>query len=67
MTMKYRQRGYRDSDRPTERRPEPMPQLSPEERVQQRSLRHAVSREANEVGFGLSQALKVITGILWLI
>lgn len=49
MTMKYRQRGYRDSDRNDERRPEPPPQLTPEERVQQRSLRHAVSREANEV------------------
>lgn len=49
MTMKYRQRGYRDADRSQERRPEPVPQLTPEERFQQRSLRHAVSREANEV------------------
>ncbi len=49
MTMKYRQRGYREADRSEERRPVPVPQLTPEERVQQRSLRHAVSREANEV------------------
>ena len=49
MTMKYRQRGYRDSERDEERRPKPPPQLTPEEKAQQRSLRHAVSREANEV------------------
>lgn len=49
MPMKYRQRGYREADRNEERRPEPVPQLTPEERAQQRSLRHAVSREANDV------------------
>jgi len=49
MSMKYRQRGYRDSERESEQRPKPPPQLTPEERAQQRALRHAVAREANEV------------------
>lgn len=50
MAMKYRQRGYKDSDREADRAPRPKPQqLTPEERAQQRSLRHAVQREAAEV------------------
>lgn len=50
MATKYRQRGYRESEREAERAPRPKPpQLSPEERAQQRSLRHAVQREATEV------------------
>ncbi len=47
--MKYRQRGYKDSERDDERRPKPPPQLTPEEKAQQRALRHAISREAQEV------------------
>jgi hypothetical protein len=51
MSMKYRQRGYKDSERDSDRSPRPQPkqQLTPEERAQQRSLRHAVNREATEV------------------
>ena len=50
MAQKYRQRGYRESEREEERRPKAQtPPLSPEEKAQQRSLRHAISREANEV------------------
>lgn len=51
MERKYGQKGYQESsreDRDRKRTPPP-PQLTPEERAQQRSLRHAVSREANEV------------------
>lgn len=50
MPMKYRQRGYKDSERERDqdRRPKETP-LTPEERAQQRALRHAVAREANEV------------------
>lgn len=49
--MKYRQHGYRDSERSDRERPKtprPVP-LTPEERAQQRALKHAVAREANEV------------------
>lgn len=49
MSIKYRQRGYKESERESEARPKAPPPLSPEERAQQRSLRHAVAREANEV------------------
>jgi len=50
MSMKYRQHGYRDSERDDERRrKEPANKITPEERAQQRALRHAVAREANEV------------------
>lgn len=53
MDRKYGHKGYQDSsrdDRARERKRTPPPTpLTPEERAQQRSLRHAVSREANEV------------------
>ena len=52
MERKYRQRGYMDDDRPEERsRPKspPTQQLTPEERIQRKSLRHAIDREAREV------------------
>ncbi len=52
MAMKYRQRGYRESERRDERdrdqRPRAQP-LSPEQRAQVRALRHATDREAAEV------------------
>jgi hypothetical protein len=53
MDRKYGHKGYQDSsrddrDRDRKSRP-PVTPLTPEERAQQRSLRHAVSREANEV------------------
>src|SRR5262245_33391895 len=50
MAMKYRQRGYRESEREDrDRKPPPAKPLTPEERAQQRALKHAVAREANEV------------------
>jgi hypothetical protein len=51
MAMKYRQRGYRDSERENRpsRKPPPSKPPTPEERAQQRSLRHAIDRESNEV------------------
>jgi hypothetical protein len=53
MSRKYRQPGYQDSDRDDSRgehRPAPArDELTPEERIQRRSLRHATAREANEV------------------
>ena len=52
MAMKYRQQGYQDSefgDRNEKRKPHRSQQLTPEERAQRRSLRHATDREANEV------------------
>lgn len=51
MDRKYNHKGYQDSsrdDRDRKRTP-PAAALTPEERAQQRSLRHAVAREANEV------------------
>ena len=51
MDRKYRQQGYQDSsrsDRERKRTP-PITPLTPEERAQQRALRHAVQREASEV------------------
>jgi len=53
MDRKYGHKGYQDSsrddrDRNRDRKP-PVTPLTPEERAQQRSLRHAVQREANEV------------------
>lgn len=52
MSRKYRQPGYQDSDREEpsrEHRPAPARELTREERIQRRSLRHATAREANEV------------------
>jgi len=56
MSRKYRQQGYMESDRGDDRngRREPPSQgpnqgLTREERIQRRSLRHAIDREANEV------------------
>jgi DNA-directed RNA polymerase subunit RPC12/RpoP len=53
MERKYGHKGYQESsrddrDRPRKQGPPPRP-LTPEEKAQQRSLRHAVQREANEV------------------
>ena len=54
MDRKYGHKGYQDSsrddrDRGRDRKQAPVTPLTPEERAQQRSLRHAVQREANEV------------------
>jgi len=52
MDRKYGHKGYQDSsrdDRDRDRARKPVTPLTPEERAQQRSLRHAVQREANEV------------------
>lgn len=53
MSRKYRQRGYQESDRDDrDRRPKPTTRkkpLTPEEKAQRRGLRHATTREANEV------------------
>lgn len=51
MAMKYRQRGYRDSEHENResRKPPPSKPLTPEERAQKRSLRHATARETSEV------------------
>lgn len=52
MSRKYRQPGYMDSDRDQERqrwKPQPKKPLTPEERAQLRSLRHATERQAAEV------------------
>jgi hypothetical protein len=52
MPRKYRQQGYQDSDtreRESRSGPPPKPGLTREERIQRRSLRHAIDREAKEV------------------
>jgi hypothetical protein len=53
MSRKYRQQGYQDSDRDKERRRDKAPprqsNLTKEERIQRRSLRHAIDRDANAV------------------
>ncbi len=53
MSQKYRQHGYKDNeweDRERQKGPPPAAKaLTPEQRAQQRSLRHALNREANEV------------------
>jgi len=53
MERKYRQRGYQDDDRRDDRssrtQAPPQKQLTPEERIQRKSLRHAIDREAREV------------------
>ena len=51
MNRKYRHQGYRDSEReerPRDKAP-PRKELTKEERIQRRSMRHAIDREANEV------------------
>jgi hypothetical protein len=52
MSRKYHHRGYRDSERDEERvqsKRAPRKELTPEERIQMRSLRHAIDRNAREV------------------
>jgi len=51
MSRKYRHQGYRDSEREERSRDKPPPrkELTKEERIQRRSMRHAIDREANEV------------------
>jgi len=54
MDRKYGHKGYQESSRDDrgrdrDRSQKPVTPLTPEERAQQRSLRHAVQREANEV------------------
>jgi len=51
LSRKYRLQGYQDSDRNDDRRGErpPRQELTREERIQKKSLRHAIDREANEV------------------
>jgi hypothetical protein len=51
MNRKYLQRGYQDSDSESRERQKPPPRkdLTAEERIQKRSLRHAIDREAKEV------------------
>lgn len=52
MSRKYRHQGYQDSGRDDERRrgkAPPREKLSEEERIQRRSMRHAIDREAKEV------------------
>jgi len=51
MSPKYRHRGYKESEREDEERSRPTsrPELTPEERIQKRSLRHAIDRAANAV------------------
>ncbi len=52
MAMKYRQRGYKESERETQERSPRQPRydtLTKEQKYQRRSLRHATNREANEV------------------
>jgi len=51
MDRKYRQRGYMESEREEQRsRPRaPRQDLTPEERIQRKSMRHAIDRQAHEV------------------
>ena len=52
MNRKYRHQGYRDSDREERTRDKKAPprkELTKEERIQRRSMRHAIDREAKEV------------------
>ena len=52
MSRKYRHPGYQDSDSSDSRRehrPPPKQDLTREEKIQRRSLRHATAQEANEV------------------
>ena len=52
MSRKYRHKGYQDSEQKeprSQRKQAPTSNLTTEERIQRRSLRHAIAREANEV------------------
>ena len=54
MGRKYRHQGYQDADRDDdrgkrERSGPPRSELTREERIQKKSLRHAIDRQANEV------------------
>ena len=52
MSRKYRHQGYQNGgsqERESQGSPTPRPELTPEERIQRRSLRHAIDREAKEV------------------
>jgi hypothetical protein len=53
LSRKYRQPGYQDSSRDDDRgggrSDAPRRELSREERIQKKSMRHAIDREANEV------------------
>ena len=51
MSRKYSQQGYQDSGRrdDRERSAPPRQELTREERIQKRSLKHAIDREAHEV------------------
>jgi len=51
VSRKYSQRGYMESDREDrdDRKPRPQNNLSPEERLHRKGLRHALDRDANEV------------------
>jgi hypothetical protein len=52
MSRKYSHQGYQDTgsqERNNHRGPAPKSNLTKEERIQRRSLRHAMDREANEV------------------
>ena len=52
MSQKYRHHGYRDSEHGDSRersKSAPRQQLTKEEQIQRRSLRHAIDREANAV------------------
>jgi len=52
MTRKYRQRGYMDGNADEDRdkpRPAPRKPLTEEERIQRKSMRHAIDRDAREV------------------
>jgi len=51
MSRKYRHRGYQDSDQDDRERSKPPPRkpLTTEERIQKKSLRHAIDRDARAV------------------
>jgi hypothetical protein len=52
MNRKYRQRGYQEGDRDDDRSKRSAPQrkqLSPEERLHRKGMRHAIDRDAREV------------------
>jgi DNA-directed RNA polymerase subunit RPC12/RpoP len=51
MSQKYRQRGYRESEKEPRERSQAPPRraLTTEERIQRKSMRHAIDRDAKEV------------------